>query len=228
MRQRSPRHWLMTAVVLLGCAGPATAQDAGAVRPVSGPRLIRFLNACRRPLAAEPRSGAVVGSSSFRQRGFHAAYCYAKGGRVHFCDWPSRGTEIHAEHGNHFAHARQHANKTIARSFCIIAPLSDHFTATAIVASVTGTSTAGRTLTYRTAESAEAGPDCRAAPGITRDRADEGASGRAACRTVKRSGRDGVARRTVTRRRIAIMRRRIILRISSIGDRRCSRCSRSE
>src|SRR6202030_3418087 len=99
------------------------------------------------------------------------------------------------------AHARQHANKTIAKSFCIIVPSSDHFTATAIVASITGARIAGRTLTYRIAESAEAGPDCGPAPRVTRNRADNGASGRAACRTLKRPGRDGVARRTVTRRR---------------------------
>src|SRR5271155_2380345 len=61
---------------------------------------------------------------------------------------------------------------------------------------VTGARAAGRTLTYGTAESAEAGPDCGAAPGITRNRADKGASGRAACRTLKGSRRNGVARRT--------------------------------
>src|ERR1700731_4523787 len=52
------------------------------------------------------------------------------------------------------AHARQPTNKTVAKSFSIIVPLSDHFTATAVVASITGARIAGRTLTYRIAERA--------------------------------------------------------------------------
>jgi len=89
-----------------------------------------------------------------------------------------------------------------------------------IIASVTCARAAGRAPTYSIAESAEAGPDCGTAPGIARNRPDKSTSGRASCRALKRPGRDGLARRTRTRR-VAITRRRVILGIESVGNRRC-------
>jgi len=90
-----------------------------------------------------------------------------------------------------------------------------------IIASITGARTAGRTSTCCAADSAEAGPDCGAAPGIPRNRPDKGAPGRASSGALKRAGGNGLARR----RGIPITRRgRVILRISRISERRCS-CS---
>jgi hypothetical protein len=65
-----------------------------------------------------------------------------------------------------------------------------------IIASITSARTAGRAPTYCTAESTEARPDCGTAPSIARNRPDQSAPSRASCRTLKRPGCNGLARRT--------------------------------
>jgi hypothetical protein len=90
-----------------------------------------------------------------------------------------------------------------------------------IIASITGARTAGRAPTHCTADGAEAGPDCGATPSVARNCPDKGAPGRASGRALKRPRRNGLARRRWTRR-VAVTRRRVILRIPRISDRRCS------
>ena len=105
------------------------------------------------------------------------------------------------------------------KAFLIIVPLSLSkfalFGASCLLklpglSSVTGARAARRTSTHSAADGAEAGADCRTAPGIAGNCPDKGATGRASGGALKRAGRYGLARR----RRIAIARRRLVIVLS--------------
>jgi hypothetical protein len=87
-----------------------------------------------------------------------------------------------------------------------------------ITASITRARTARRAPAYCTAESAEAGPNCGAPPGIARNRPDKCATGRTSSRAPKGPLSYRLAWRTGARRRIAIT-RRVGLRIQRTSKR---------
>src|SRR5207248_11389459 len=92
-----------------------------------------------------------------------------------------------------------------------------------IIASIAGTRVACRTSTYRSTESTETGADCGAAPGIARNRPDQGTPCRASPRALKGPRSYRGTGRAGTRRWVPIT-RRVVLRKKSIGKCGFSRC----